>query len=51
MMRSLKIPLESSSIAFEAKEDVAPLDTKAVGHGFEPPFNEFEHSSEPNFHG
>ena len=35
----------------EAKEDMAPLDTKAVGHGFEPPFNEFEHSSEPNFHG
>lgn len=35
----------------DAKEDVAPLDAEAVGHGFEPPFNEFEHSSEPNFHG
>ena len=35
----------------DAKEDVAPLDTEAVGHGFESPFNEFEHSSEPNFHG
>ena len=35
----------------DTKEDVAPLDAEAVGQRLEPPFNEFEHSSEPDLHG
>ena len=35
----------------DTKEDVTPLDAEAVGQRFEPPFNEFEHSFEPDLHG